>query len=124
MLHFCLFSPILFCARTKKKKPITSAVISFFSVYRLFSRNRSSRNRTHIDGFGDHCSTFELCSYFGSDRTDELYYSKLFRQKQDLFVKKEGTGRKKRSVLLETLWVSEGEGNVKFLKALCKRKYL
>lgn len=23
--------------------------------------SRGSRNRTHIDGFGDHCSTFELC---------------------------------------------------------------
>ena len=25
--------------------------------------SRGSRNRTHIDGFGDRCSTFELCPY-------------------------------------------------------------
>ena len=25
--------------------------------------NRGSRNRTHIDGFGDRCSTFELCPF-------------------------------------------------------------
>ena len=28
-----------------------------------FLKSRGSRNRTHIDGFGDHCSTFELCPY-------------------------------------------------------------
>ena len=27
-------------------------------------QSRGSRNRTHIDGFGDRCSTFELCPYF------------------------------------------------------------
>ena len=33
--------------------------------YRIWSLSftRGSRNRTHIDGFGDRCSTFELCPY-------------------------------------------------------------
>ena len=89
---WCLFSPILFCAVTEKKKPITRAVISFFRIYHILNESRSSRNRTHIDGFGDHCSTFELCSYHGPDRTDELYYSKLSRQKQVFFAKRSAGG--------------------------------
>ncbi len=140
---WCLFSPILFCAVTEKKKPITRAVISFFRIYHVLQMSRSSRNRTHIDGFGDHCSTFELCSYHGPDRTDELYYSKLSRQKQVFFAKKvsgrlpfsqvcaftaqtvrKRTGRKRvRNGVLPDPFRKRG-GNVKFLKALCKKGFL
>ena len=63
----------------KRKKLITREVISFFL------KSRSSRNRTHIDGFGDHCSTFELCSCISSCRTDELYYSIAYTGKASLF---------------------------------------
>ena len=45
---WCLFSPILFCAVTEKKKPITRAVISFFRIYHVLQMSRSSRNRTFI----------------------------------------------------------------------------
>ena len=89
---FACFHPFYFVLEQKKKKPITRAVISFFCIYRSLKMSRSSRNRTHIDGFGDHCSTFELCSYHGPDRTDELYYSKLSRQKQVFFAKRSAGG--------------------------------
>ena len=60
---FACFHPFYSKTEQKRKKPITRAVISFFPIYRSLKMSRSSRNRTHIDGFGDHCSTFELCSY-------------------------------------------------------------
>ncbi len=44
--------------------------------YQGFS-SRGSRNRTHIDGFGDRCSTVELCPYFcGSQDHRRLLYLK------------------------------------------------
>ena len=44
--------------------------------HKCAQKNRGSRNRTHIDGFGDRCSTFELCPYlYQRHRADRLYYN-------------------------------------------------
>ena len=42
--------------------------------------NRGSRNRTHIDGFGDHCSTFELCPY------EVVFFSRLLNYSISIFI--------------------------------------
>lgn len=48
-----------FSSRKRLKNKCFYNVINFGQ-----KNNRGSRNRTHIDGFGDRCSTFELCPYF------------------------------------------------------------
>lgn len=58
----------------EKEKPTTRAVIGFSRIYAHSAISRGSRNRTHIDGFGDHCSTFELCPYLVCHaRADKMY---------------------------------------------------
>ena len=51
----------------RKERPHSMSPIAWKNRSHLydcgFLMSRGSRNRTHIDGFGDHCSTFELCPY-------------------------------------------------------------
>ena len=48
---------------TKNKALENPINLEFLTLSPSVYFNRGSRNRTHIDGFGDRCSTFELCPY-------------------------------------------------------------
>lgn len=59
---------------SKRKKKTNSKFTS-----RISPISRGSRNRTHVNGFGDRCSTAELCPfiqfYVTLNLADEGYYS-------------------------------------------------